>query len=422
MAEDLHQLFAEYVQQLQDQLVDVDQKHPDTDEECRKYVEKLGIYKNFTDGLINNGFQYLDVIKHLKDELAQTNFDVASITSTGTLNDEKIHSDLEFLKNCLHDRRGKEEKALNSLVELEAMVNVLLRENVRLTDENRALHALLEQRDAPESESASNAKKVITSLNHENEDLKKTIRELRQASEQPTARRTSMTAERQCDCELEQLSRQLADKDTIIKQLSAQVRDLVRRPSMARASESMDSSCSETSVGGSKLARSRSDETRPSGGADSGSLTDGEKRDHFTLEKGYKELLALLKEKYDQLRKQRAKIDELTKKLTECLENEDELVRLKDECTKLEEERDQLKEDLKEMNACEDIKKQATELSLEMEHYREREQILARKLTLQAENISALMAERQHLLKLNNEMLNSISTCKSELGKYKNLD
>lgn len=112
--------FKEYVDRMKAKLSAVDEKcfgFDDEGDECAKYREKLSIYANYTDDLVTKGFQYLDVIDHFKNKLDGNNSDALSICSNSSVTERTLHADLNFIRNCLENRTGMEEKAFDSLVQ-----------------------------------------------------------------------------------------------------------------------------------------------------------------------------------------------------------------------------------------------------------------------------------------------------------------
>lgn len=107
--------FIEYVNRMKAELASVDAKYSGNDDgdECAKYREKLSIYQRYTDDLINNGFQYLDVIEHLKRELAAN--DASSVASNSSVCEETVHTDINFIRKYIESLSGMGEKAFDSL-------------------------------------------------------------------------------------------------------------------------------------------------------------------------------------------------------------------------------------------------------------------------------------------------------------------
>lgn len=445
--ENLPQLFNEYVRKLHSRLAEVDEKYGDGNNDAKKCAEQVEIYKGFIDGLISNGEHCLGVIKTLTERLDESTFDVSSEASHI---DDRVYGDLEFLRRCLDNRVGCEEKAISSLADLEATMYSILKENERLKEENRILQEQKQSVKEMVGPFEEEAVIEIQRLKKEKEELMQAVERCQKQmqgtsedsieptlssvrvklitskseislsessdSSEPTINESPDTpppsTQSNCEEELADVREMLASKDKTIRSLLEQINDL------KKAKES-------NKPGGKNIRRSQSDIGRPDRPLDTTSLTDSETRDHDTLktlEKGYKELAQILKEKYDQLRAQRAKIDELKKKLENCSAQGQELLDLKDEMAKLRNRNKQHEEDLKKLEECgatlEEIKKQAAKYNAEIETLKEREKILARKITIQEDQVEELLSERQNLLRINNEMLNSIAVCQTELCKY----
>lgn len=112
--------FNEYVNRMKDELSAVEAKSFDTDvetDECAKYCEKLSIYERYTDDLIDKSIGYLNVIEQLKNKLAAYDVDAFSIDSNSTVNEGTVQTDLNFIRTCLENRTGLEEKAIDSLIQ-----------------------------------------------------------------------------------------------------------------------------------------------------------------------------------------------------------------------------------------------------------------------------------------------------------------
>lgn len=109
--------FIEYVNRMKAELACVNAKYcTDTlEDELATYREKCNIYTRYTEDLINNGFQYLDVISHLRKELARNHFDVSSNGSNSTISEGTVHADISFVRERLENHLGMEDKAFESL-------------------------------------------------------------------------------------------------------------------------------------------------------------------------------------------------------------------------------------------------------------------------------------------------------------------
>lgn len=433
MSENFQQVFTDFVSRQKAALAGVDRKYPPdvSIDDCTKYIEKLKIYKLFTDGLVTSGSNYLRIIDHLNQQMDQLQQSTSDVSSDTSHSEEKVYAELELLRRCLESRIGQDEKAISSLSELESMIYSLLKENARLTGENK----ISQSQPQPSTKVASTgatinenvASNVIQSLTQENKELKQIIDRNRQLkkmiqskSQDSTDDKDAQVGEINCEEELEELKKQLAKKEKTIEQLSAQIKDLKSKESVAKTKSTEESGKSPR-----KTTRSQSDTPRPSPSKDGQSITDSEMRETDMvrkLENGYKELAQLLKEKYEQLRKQREKIAELLKQLEKCAQTEQELVGLKESMAKLRARNKQLEDEIKGLNgnleALQDFKNQSEHYKYEIDELKKREQIVARKLTVDDEHIKEFMGERQNLLRINNEMLNSIAVCQKELCRF----
>lgn len=224
-----------------------------------------------------------------------------------------------------------------------------------------------------------------------------------------------------CEAEIELLKQQLTKKNETIEKLLFRSRNQSPSP---RNCGSMESASSETNGSNSStykhcLHRTRSDSCcvlNRSGV--SNNLSEFERRDTAkirALQKGYKELTMILKEKYAQLRKQRAKIDHLTKQLENSADLECAMERLRQDKEHLEK---QIRNMPKHVDSLDKMKRQIEKCNLDVERLRRREHILNRKVASQNELVKTLSAERENLLKINDKMKRSICSCQKELGKY----
>lgn len=515
----LQELFRDSVNRLREQLIAIDEKFPGDDklEDCIKYTEKLGIYERFTDGLIENSSQYLGVIGHLKEQLGKNDSDGGSIASGSSTPDEKLMEDVECLRTCLETRTALEGKAINSLSKLENVINALLKQNAKLCDENEILNLRVKSDSMSATFDETVTMNIITTLNQENFELRQIIERNKKLKKsiQTQAGQSGMIdsdnsdnidSSRQIDCaeEINTLQRQLAEKDLLLNQLTSQENKMIRPQTplsyQAKSNEYQTAESSDADAEADQSARSRKSRRSSSMPSDR-SITDSEISDNEKLKifkDGYQELASILKEKYDQLRKQRAQIDELLKMRSQCLEYEAKLREIQKErddllnkskclekevegleqmagqCSKyeqnlaeLEKERDkqlnktkclekEVEELQKKANQCSEceqilakvqkerddllnkskslekevegmevdlrplreIERQSECWNDEMDKLRDRERYLARKLVIQEDHINTLLCERQNLIQLNNDMLNSISTCKKEFDRY----
>lgn len=426
------QAFKEFITKFQDKLNTANPDDANKDN-CLPYIEQLSVYKEFTDGLIKNGSKFLGIISYLKDELAKNDNDVQSTTSVGSssIQDGKILEDLDFLRRCLDKRVGMEEQAMTSLVDLEGIVDALIRENRKLDDENRRLKNQLKNTEHSacvpiDDDITAN---VIATLQQENDDLKQIINRNRQTMNMIRNKSSDSSSEsddqrNDCEEQLELLKRQLAERDRRIEELLAKLKDLSKAKARANASEPNDSESDSDKPSDKSDDPNKSDASTSSSSNESQSLTDLEKKDEDKLQKlkdGYKELATLLREKYDKLRKQREKIKDLTKQLEKCADTEKEALELKDLVAQLRQKNDDLAKELQDLKTnvpSDDIKNYLELCSNQLESAKQREILLARKLAMQEENQKTLLDERENMIQIQNDMLNSILKCKTELAKY----
>lgn len=122
------------------------------------------------------------------------------------------------------------------------------------------------------------------------------------------------------------------------------------------------------------------------------------------------------------MRKQRTKIAELMKLLEKCQQKDDEILDLKSQAANLKQQNANLSENLSKVKEdpqiLDELKQQVENLKNEIRTTKERETLLARKIAMQETHLANLRDERQYLIKINNDMLNSISVCKKELSKF----
>lgn len=447
MSETPRQAFTGLINTFKDRLDSVDLKYSKDRAnvgECSKYIEKLSIYNDFTEGLIANGTRFLEIIAHTNELMAKADADIQSIASSTTRTDDQVFEDLDFLKRCLAERTGTDTKAIESLNDLEEIVDLLIREHKQLDEENRRLKVQLQKREKSSSAGIDDTitSNVIVTLRKENEDLKQIIIRNKQtmnmirnqsSSSSSNSSPPSSDDDRQGDCEeqLEQLRRQSANKDQQIQELLAQLNELKKKtsdkpkPSTSSSTPEFTSSESNESTSSSHSEHS-SHSSRADTSNESHSTTDSERKDREQLRKfkdGYKALAALLKEKYEKLREYRSKIVDLLKQLEKCAAIEKESLELKDLIADLRHQNQKLNDELREcrtnLGPLDEIKKQSELCNSELEKLKEREQLLARKLDMQEKHLQTLLAERENLLKLNNDMLESIAICKAELAKYR---
>lgn len=263
----------------------------------------------------------------------------------------------------------------------------------------------------------------ITTLQQENQILREEIDFNKNEANQwrRPSFETNCDKERliECNVELELLKQQLAKKDETIEKLLLRNRNQSNLQECdSSESTSSDSIENNTPSRGNCLLRSQSDSCTTYRSCGSKNFSESEKRDTEkiqALEKGYKELTMILKEKYTQLRKQRTKIDVLTKRLESVADQETQLERLRRGNEQL---KNQLKNGQNNVDVLNGLTKQIERCQTEVEQLRMREHCLARKITSQNEHIATLCTERTNLMKINDEMKRTISICKRELCKF----
>lgn len=443
MSENLQEAFNDFVRHGQAELDRIDQQYPaddDNKEECLKYIEKLNVYKNFTESLIENGFKYIDVIAHLNGELSKSDPDVTSTAST--VADETIFEDFVFLRECVDKRVGLEEEAMNALVHLEGVVETLLADKQKLLAANDELKS--KQNDPKDDENITS--RAIETLKKENEELKKIITRNEEAinmvSTPPRNNESTsnVVMHELSDCleKLKELQHQLKDKERVINHLTKELAVDSKSnddPSKKQNSISSESSASQSDspIRPRRHQRSRSDVNKSTSSSDNGSehesdsrsLTDNEKSDNEKLrlfKDAYKELAKILKEKYQQLREQRNKIAELSDQLKDCQDKDEQILELLDLNVNLKKKIDDINEDLvkkqEEVKTVDEWKQKSENLQDEIEKMKERELLLGRKLSMHDENLEGFLDEREYLIKINNEMMDSIAVCKKELDKF----
>lgn len=440
MSETLPKVFNEFVKKAKDQLASIDEKYSSEDdfkEECLKYLEKVDVYKNFTERLIEEGTKYLDVISHLNEELSKNDADTTSTSSGTVLLDEKIFEDFEFLRKCVEKRACLEEEAMSSLVHLQDFVEKLVADKHKLANEN---HDLLDFKAKIECNDSITSSAIAT-LTQENEELKEIIERNKETmklvpdKESTTSDNTADDSLRSelddCIEKLKELQRQIKEKDKIINHLQSELsalpksRDDLSKASVSSSSESKESIATQSSRPKKHHQRSQSDVSKSTKSSGSHELTDNEKSDNEKLrifKDAYKEMTLILKEKYQQLREQRATIAELLKRIQELEGKDEEIMELLDESVKLRNKNESLNDEVLKLKddpkVVDELKKQSENLNTEIETLKEREILLARKLAIQEAHIFTFREERQNLMKINNDMLCSIAACKKELAKF----
>lgn len=299
-------------------------------------------------------------------------------------------------------------------------VHILLKDYCGLVKKNEQLN---EQLKNVNQSSCRRHGDQITMLQQENDSLKEKLNSISKSSNHCESFKMNCKSKRLNDveAEIELLKKQLAKKDKTIEKLLFKNRtqsSLVHGESMESTSgESIESN---TFLHGNCLHRTQSDGCATYRSCISNNLSEIEKRDTVKLQalkNGYKELTMILKEKYAQLRKQRAKIDELTKQLENVADLECAMEQLRREKEHLE---NQIKCMPNNVDPLNKMRRQIERCNNEVERSKRREQFLTRKLAAQDEHIVTLSAERKNLMEINDEMKRSICLCKKELCKYCN--
>lgn len=305
---------------------------------------------------------------------------------------------------------------------MQGVVDTVLKDYCGLVKKNQHLNEQL--KNIQKSPSSCGHADQIAMLQHENDSLKEKLNCILKSSNQPCKSfdKSCNNSKRlnDCEAEIELLKQQLAKKDKTIEKLLFKRRN---QSLSLRNFESMESTSSDTigsnlSIQRSCLHRSQSDDCASYGSCGTNNLSESEKRDTVkiqALKKGYKELTKILKEKYAQLRKQRAKIDELTKQLENVADLECAMEQLR-------RDKDHLENQIKNMPNNDDkldkMKRQIEKCNIEVERLKRREHFLTRKVTSQDELVKTLSAERENLMKINEKMRRSICLCEKELYKY----
>lgn len=287
-------------------------------------------------------------------------------------------------------------------------------------------HLTEELKNVRKSSSKCGHADQITSLQKENDSLKDQIDSISKPSIRPCASFDANCSNSKrlndCEAEIELLKQQLAKKDKTIEKLLFRSRS--QSMSSFPNSASLEATSNDTIESDLSIPKNRLHRTRSDGccvlnrSGVSNNLSESEKRDTAkirALQKGYKELTMILKEKYAQLRKQRAQIDQLTKELENSADLERALEQLRREKENLEE---QVKSMPNNVDALDKMKRQFKKCNVEVEWLRKRERLLAQKVASQDKLVKTLSAERENLMKINDNMKRSICLCKKELCKY----
>lgn len=374
---------------------------------CQK---KVRIYERFTSGLIENASKYLEIIHHLESELKNTdssgecNSDSSSSPPPSDADDKFNQIDLNYLKELLSRKVCEEKRALQSLRKLETTLMSLKLENHKLSAEKSELEkkVIESQRTTPDVDDtgAINIAKLLT---QENDQLRQIITRneftLNAIGNHGTSIRPNTSDNADCMARLEELQRQLNEKEKLIADL---------KESTAKKNETK-SKIEEIKGHQNRVHRLVCDESKNIN--DDSSLSESESNDNKKLNllmDGHRQLSALVKEKYVQLRQQRAEIKSLKKKLEECEKTEHQFNEMKGMQARNMELNSELQQ---QVDQTEDHKRQ-------MALADQRESILARKISIQTDHIRELLEERATLIRVNNEILETIAVCKRELAKY----
>lgn len=375
---------------------------------CQK---KVHIYERFTTGLIENGAKYLEIIHHLKSELKNTDSTAECISdsslsppSSEAGEDSFNQIDLNYLKELLSRKLCEEKRALQSLRKLEKTLMSLKLENRKLIAEKSELEkSVIESEITTPDVDDTGAINIAKLLTKENDQLRQIItrNELTLNAIGRNGSKSNQTYIDDDDCmsRLEELKRKLNKKEKIIADL---------KESIGRKNDTK-SKIEETKCHLNRLHQLVNDDCENIN--DDSNLSESESIDNSKLNllmEGHRQLSALVKEKYVQLRQQRAEIKALKKKLEECEKNDVQSNEIEDIQARNRELNDELQ---KQIGQIEDHKKQIAMAN-------EREVILARKISIQANNIQDLLKERAQLIRVNNEILQTIAVCKRELAKY----
>lgn len=408
----MQRAFDDFVLTLREELRVIDEElSPEVCDESRYHLceRKVGIYERFTSGLIENAAKYLEIIQHLETELknADSTGDYSSDSSSPLSEadvDKTMQIDLGYLKELLGRKVSEERRALQSLRKLETTLMSLKLENSKLAAERKELEAkVIESQKMTPDVDATGAINIAQLLTHENDQLRKIIsrNEFTLNAIGPYHHTKGQLTPNDADClaRVEELQRQLNDKDKLIANLQV---------SIAKKNETK-SKLEEIKSQRNRVHRLVSDESKNIN--DDSSLSDSESNDNNKLNllmEGHHQLSALVKEKYTQLRQQRAEIKSLKKKLDEYEKNtlhSNEMVNTQGRNS------DWNNESQQHADQTEDHKPQ-------IDMANQREAILARKISLQTDQIRDLLEERTTLIRVNNEILETIAVCKRELAKY----
>lgn len=390
--------FDNFVSKLTSQLHAIDKAYlPSGCDEQEWCLEKLRIYDRFTSGLIENGSKYLKIINHLETELKNSETTSGTSSSSSDQDERSAQTELTALKQLLDKKVIEEKHAMHSLRKLETTLHSLKLENRKLNDEKKKLELKLaeEEKSMPQ---INGARSIVKLLRDENDQL-------RQIIDRHEHTMDAIAKGEPQHNDIESLEHQLNEKEQIIMKLNE---------ALAKKNETR-SEISDLIQHQRNLRPLIIDECK-----DSASLTDAETNDNKKFElfmEGHRELTLLVKEKYRQLREQRAEIKSLKQQLNEQHKNDtSELAAAQAKNTELLQQLDQLKQ--QKSGEVNNLLQQSNEFHRELDDIKQRETIFSRKIRLQDEHINELLQEREALIRLNNEMLESIAKCRGELSKY----
>lgn len=430
----MEKAFDNFVRTLQAELSEID-KNSATESESidakhEVCLEKVQIYERFTKGLIENGWKYLEIINRLDLEIKRiassesSSGETSSIPSDPEDGEQSDRNNFTILKQLVSEHVSDQDEAFDSLKEINKTLGLLKRENAYLSEQNEKFKEMNQLSQEKPNITAN----IIEILRTENDELRQiVIRNEKTLNEISTMGSTStsssnlrsigqtmseddVTLSDECKGIVDALRRQLEGKDRIIVRLNEKIEKAQEEPS----SQIIDIAKEKR-----RQQQSKPKNDNQSSSIDSLSLSESEMNDNKKLDEfieGHRTLTMILKEKYRQLREQRTEIATLKNQLSECqqvdncrfneLETKNqtltgELVKLQQQC-----------------GAVQDIKEQSEKYCQEMDAIRKRESNLARQITIQKSHIRKLLEERELLIKMNNETMNSIALCKRELAKY----
>lgn len=466
-SEDLQVLFDGFIQSSKKKLdiIELQYSKEDCDEGKIKLCdEKLAAYEDFTSGLIEAGFTYLEIINEMNVELSKS--DATSTTSGSTVvsprrrhNDAQAKKEIEQLQRFCIQRKCNEELALESLKEIDRYMCQLhaekeelnarvkqMENDLRVEKEKNALSKPISPKPSLQTLDNTDAEihghvvsNLLEALQQENFELKQIIerneKTVQMVSTKPTEVVPQNLMPNECDQRQKMFEQTLVDKDRTIQQLMIELNrmensvklenDKIKsNESLQKTQREIDDLNKHGSNMKNLLTSTNSQIKRICSGVSQTSISELERNENKQVEmfkEGYAAINSILKEKYIQLRKQKDQIAYLCVELDECRKaNECDI--LKRSIDELKKENDQLNDELNRLTEytepLEELKQQAELWKNELKILKEHERVLARKVVVQDEHIQTLMNERQYLMKMNNNMLESICRCRQELSKY----